>query len=74
MSTKKKKSKWEVIKRVLVGFFVLACYINSYLLSTLAMALTSVVIALTAQSELLSLNRNEKKDKQSGIYKHEWGI
>ena len=74
VSTKKKKTKLEIIKRIYTGFFVLACYINSYLLSTFTMALTPFIMMLIVQSELLSLNRIEKKDRRCGIYKREWAI
>ena len=60
---KKKKTKWEIVKRVLVGFFVLAFYISSYQISTFTMALTPVILAFIIQSELINLDRNEKKDR-----------
>ena len=57
-----KKTLYEIIKRILVGLFVGSVLINTYLYCTLTMGLCSVVIALIVQSELLTLDRNEKKD------------
>ena len=62
-TTKVKKTKAEMIKRIFVGFFVLALYINSYLVSTLTMTLMPFVLMMVASSELLDLNRNPVKDR-----------
>ena len=43
---KKKKTRPEMIKRLFVGFFVMAIYINSYLVSTLTMALMPYFLML----------------------------
>ena len=63
-----------MIKRIFVGFFVLALYINSYLVSTLTMTLMPFVLMMVASSELLDLNRNPVKDRQSGTKRREWLI
>ena len=73
-TTKVKKTKAEMIKRIFVGFFVLALYINSYLVSTLTMTLMPFVLMMVASSELLDLNRNPVKDRQSGTKRREWLI
>ena len=73
-TTKVKKTRAEMIKRIFVGFFVLALYINSYLVSTLTMTLMPFVLMMVASSELLDLNRNPVKDRQSGTKRREWLI
>ena len=57
-AVKAKKTKAEMIKRIFVGFFVLALYMNSFFLSTLTMTLIPFVLMLVACSELLELGRN----------------
>ena len=47
-----------MIKRIFVGVFVLALYVNSYLVSTLTMTLIPFILMLVACSELLELDRN----------------
>ena len=52
----------------------MAMYINSYLLSTVAMAIMPYYLMIMVSSELLELNRDAAKDRSSGIRKYEWGI
>ena len=52
----------------------MAMYINSYLLSTVAMAIMPYYLMIMVSSELLELNRDASKDRFSGIRKYEWGI
>ena len=52
-SASKKKTIWEILKRVFVGFFFLSTYINSYLVNTFTMALVPIVLEISVQSELL---------------------
>ena len=73
-AAKKKKTMADIIKRCFVGFFVLGLYVNSYLISTLTMALLPYYLLITAQHEMLLLKRNETKDRQSWCYTIEWAI
>ena len=52
----------------------MAMYINSFLLSTLTMALMPIFLMFMVQSELLALGRNKYKDQLTGICKREWAI
>ena len=73
-ASSKEKNRAAMVKRLIVGFFVMAVYINCYLFSTLTMAILPYYLLITIQSELLALGRNSAKDKFSGCYKREWGM
>ena len=73
-AVKKKKNRYELIKRLIVGIGFMAMYINSYLVSTVAMAIMPYYLMIMISSELLELNRDEVKDRYSGIKKYEWCI
>ena len=73
-AVKKKKNRYELIKRLIVGIGFMAMYINSYLVSTVAMAVMPYYLMIMVSSELLELNRDASKDSMTGIKKYEWGI
>ena len=73
-AVKKKKNRYELIKRLIVGIGFMAMYINSYLVSTAAMAIMPYYLMIMVSSELLELNRDSAKDAITGIKKYEWGI
>ena len=73
-ASSKEKNRAAIIKRLIVGFFVMAAYINCFLFSTLTMAILPYYLFIVIQYELLALVRNPAKDKYSGCYKREWGM